>query len=187
MSDVIMVLGKRGHGKSTWVSRYIKTLRRVLVYDTLVEPTYKELEHIHDFVEFVKRLAKNPPYFRIAYHDFGDISMEEDFDRFIRACLAIENITVVVEEVDLFASSHSMPIPLQRLVSIGRHKEISFIAISRRPHAVHPLIRSQTNRMISFKQTEPRDIDYLRELIGEKADQIPKLSKYKFVEWDDSD
>src|SRR5207247_1575721 len=91
-----------------------------------------------------------------------------------------------VDEVDLFTSSNFLPRHLDMIVSLGRHRGVRFFGASRRPQDIPPLIRAQAGRIISFIQTEPRCIEWLRQVMGDAALQVRRLQRFKALEWDDS-
>ncbi len=182
-----MLLGKRGSGKSTKLSQILSEYKRFVLYDTLVEGAYAEYTHVHTYRELCDILIQNKPIFQIAYRSLEeDVTQEEDFERCCKAVMACRNLTFAVEEVDLFCKSWKMPLPFEHMISIGRHREISVIAVSRRPASIHPLIRSQASTVITFRQTEPRDIDWLEQVIGDAATKVPKLRQYESLIWEDN-
>lgn len=159
---------------------------RVVVYDTLRERHYATFEQVSDFPTLCQRIADNHPLFRLAYRgEEEEESLESDFDFCCRAILCSRNVVFAVEEVDLFSSPHSLPLPLEKIISIGRHRDLSCFVASRRAPAIHPLIRSQAARIISFTQTEPRDLDWCREVMGSEAEKLPGLRQFHFLEWRD--
>lgn len=178
-------MGKRGSGKSYTLRRLIKARPRVLIYDTLVEEMYDDCTRIISFPELVDKLSVKDKCFTYAYHDI-ETPMSMDFDYACRVVYEVGNMTFVVDEIDRHCDSHSMPYSLEKLISFGRHRNVEFVCASRRPYAVNPLIRSQASEVYSFIQTEPRDVDYMREVIGTEAEKLPTLPLHKFIYWNDS-
>ncbi len=186
MNQVKTYLGKRGTGKSCRMLKDLKLLPKVILYDTLGEDTYNEFERCTTFNELVERLKQQRSYFRIAYRGYGDkLQMDVDFEFCCRAILACENIHFAVEEIGLHCNSWKIPPALQTIISAGRHRNISFSCTSQRASNVHPLIRALSTDIITFLQTEPRDIEWLREVIGDRADDVPNLPQYQFIHWND--
>ena len=185
MADVRVILGKRGSGKSWALRDMIASEPRVLLYDTLKEPTYDKLKRVEKFPELCKLLIANPAVFRVAYSWDGVAEHEVDFDRVCNAVYACRGLTFAVDEVDLFTSPTFIPRPLDKVISLGRHRGISLWVASRRPKEIHSLIRSQANRVMSFAQTEPADLEWCRQVMGSQADELPGLGQYKSLTWFD--
>lgn len=150
-----------------------------------MEPTYSGFQQVTEFDELCNILESNRSNFHVSYRG-TDLSMEEDFSFVCRAIYSAGNICFAVDEVDLHSSPVSMPKPFEYLISIGRHRNVDVYVASRRCYSIHPLIRSQTNELFTFIQTEPRDISWLAELIGkEKAETTSSLGQFKYLYWND--
>lgn len=166
------------------LKRRLSLQRRSVLVDTIGEDTYKDHQQVKSFVELCDILIKNPASFRIAYHpEDTSLSLEEDFERVCQAVLACRNVTFAVEEISVYCNSSKMPTPLQHIVARGRHRDISFFCTSQRASMVHPLIRSQSHEIITFRQIEPRDIEWLKAVMGEQAEQVPNLRGHAFIDW----
>jgi len=88
----------------------------------------------------------------------------------------------------LYSSPHYLPFSLERLISVGRHRDLALFVTSRRPHSLHPLLRSQANEIVSFRQIEPRDLSWLSDVMGERySERVKTLPKYAFVRWREED
>lgn len=70
---------------------------------------------------------------------------------------------------------------------MGRHYGVNMIATSTRASHLPPDYRSQATRVIAFRQSEPADIDYMEDIIGEKALRLPSLPRHEFIDWKESD
>lgn len=173
-------------GKSTLLALKLSQQPRFVLYDTLTESTYERFQRVTDFDTLCNEIQKDT--FRIAYHGIEGLTIEEDFDFCCRLIYAQGNMTFSVDEIDLHCSPTSMPQSLENIVSIGRHRNIDFYCASRRPYAIHPLIRSQANRIYSFNQTEPRDLDWCAQVMSsDLIERLPLLARYNHIEWNDSD
>ena len=83
----------------------------------------------------------------------------------------------VLEEGYLFCSPDRIHPLLVQINSVGRPRGIDLVAVAQRAATINRLITSQTWELISFCQTEPADLAYLREFGGEQfaagIDQLP--------------
>ena len=185
MADVRLIVGKRGSGKSCKLREWIRPEPRVLLYDTLHEKTYDEFTRVDRFDELCKILLSNPPIFRIAFTWDGTAGHELDFDRVCRAVYACRSLVFCVDEIDQFVSPMFIPRQLDKIVSLGRHRELSLWVATRRPKEIHPLIRSQVNQVVTFTQTEKADVDWMRQVMGDQALQAHELAPYQALTWTD--
>jgi YD repeat-containing protein len=186
-SRLTVILGKRGTGKSTRLRSLIQSEPRVLLFDTLHEPTYDAFRRVNDFGRLVDVLNEDAAIFRVAYSWQGRLSREEDFDYVCRAVYGSHDLLFAVEEIDLFCSPQSMPRYLDMIISLGRHRGLSFVCASRRPKEIHPLIRSQANEIISYTQTEPGDLEWCQQVMGhDLASRLPELPPFESIVWRDS-
>lgn len=185
MSEVRLYLGKRGSGKTYRLSQDLKGERRVIVWDLLRERAYEKYQALESFDDLCTVLGENTTVLRARYSPTGDVPIQQDFDRVCEAVLESRGFVFAVEEIDLVSSPRRMPHPLERIVSIGRHYDLSLYAASRRPHAIHPHIRAQAHQITTFIQTEPRDIKWLQEVMGERALGVPRLGRFKSIDWRD--
>lgn len=158
---------------------------RFVLYDTLREPTYNEFQRVESFPELCRLLAKDPPIFRVAFSWNGVAEREIDFARVCEAVYCSRSLVFAVDEIDTFCAPTYTPRHLDMIVSLGRHRGISFWGATRRPKEIPALIRAQANEVISYTQTEPADLDWCRQVMGERADELPGLGKYKAFEWRD--
>ena len=185
-NQLIMILGKRGSGKSSLLEKKLGQLPRFVLYNTLMEDCYSKFQQIEKFEELCKEITRDT--YRISYRGNDGLSMEEDFDYCTRLCFATGNMTFAVDEIDLHSSPISLSQPLEEMISLGRHRNVDFYCASRRPYLIHPLIRSQANRIYSFQQTEPRDLKWCSEVMSPNTlEQLPRLPFFKFIEWNDGD
>jgi hypothetical protein len=153
----------------------------------LKEKTYNAFKRIESFSELCTFLASNPPVFRVAYSWPGDVERDDDFERVCRAVYACKFLTFGVDECDQFMGPNFLPRHLDMLVSLGRHRDLSFIGASRRPKEIHPLIRAQASEIHSFQQTEPLDLDWCYQVMGEQTERLPTLPPFYALVWRDGD
>jgi len=128
-------------------------------------------------------LKENPSIFRINYQWNGELDQIEDFEYVASLAYACKNIVFVIEEVSLFCNPSYVPRPLAKIVSIGRHRNLSLYCTSQTPKQINTLIRSQSSEIISFSQTEPAHIEWCRAVMGDKADIINSLKPFQALKW----
>lgn len=174
-TEVVIVTGQRGNGKTTWARNYIKGLNRVIVLDKQsfgefgipLSPTFPDLV----------KAVEGKSFFRASYapHTF-EIPVVFDLARVVGPC------HLVLEEADQLDDPRSF-LEYDEAISRGRHYGISIVAISLYPTKLPYALRTQATRLISFRQVEPRAIKTLGEIIGDEAERLPFLEKFHYIDW----
>jgi len=180
-NEVILITGQRGQGKTTFIKNQIGIYSRVILFDLLGEFTYYDTAY--QLREFFEKLSdvKDENFFNLNY--FNPKTSEEDFHVICEAINRLKDIMFVVDEIDYFCSSHSIPKQFDEIVKRGRHQGLNLIVATRRPHEIPIIIRSQVTCLVTFKHIEPRDIQYLKELIDLPEEEISGLLKFNYIKW----
>jgi hypothetical protein len=184
----VMVAGVTDMGKSHWVRAYAKDVRRLLVWDPerdwagdhelgggrvgIEELVERTRAHRHE--RGVLRLAIRPSWRR---------PLPDDFETFCRCARRMGALTAVIEEVSNVASPHRVGLQFQRLIVAGRHRGISLVVVGQRYAQFPRVATGNASQLVTFRQTENADIDYLRERLGDVADQVVKLEPRHFISW----
>jgi DNA helicase HerA-like ATPase len=171
VTDISMVVGMRGTGKTVLAKhltkQYIEKGIKVMIYDPNNE--YGDLEEKH--ASFI--VERYVPKETLSMEEFNNFVIKA-WDRYI---------VVLLEEVDLYAPTHQISKPFQRLISLGRHRHIGIIAVTRRIAEVHKLLCSQARNWFIFRTILPNDIDYMRKFVGDVVKNAPNLKDYHFIYW----
>lgn len=154
-------------------NQILRRFHKYIVYDTLHEYTQGVIaENIPDFLDLLE--IEEPT---IIYQSEND----EDFDVVCKIIYETQsNIMFCVDEIDMFCSNLSAPENLRKIIRYGRHSEIGFIAITRRPAEYPKFILAQSDYIISFRQFETRDIQYLSTFLPD-TDKLLNLTQYHFL------
>ena len=180
-SLVTMIFGVRGEGKTFAAKKRVSAFPRYVIFDTLGQ--YSDMGIIcEDVPEFKKLFAEvyNKQSMRIVFQPVNPQDVFEEICEYVYDC---GNLCFLAEEVGMFVSPTSMGWNLANIIQRGRHKNIDVLAVNQRPFGIPRILTSQAKEIISFKQREPRDIDYFREFIGERAEEILTLPQYHFLRW----
>lgn len=187
-APITVVLGQRGSGKTCWVKKQLPTLPRFILWNT-VNDDYAGFEVVndkHDLFDFVWRKRNGICQVIVNYlpEEKGEQDEEEEGFAFTcRLAEAVENICLIIEEVDTYATTQAMPFELKKLLKLGRHFGVSMVMISRRPAEINRLITSQAQRFVCFRTIEPNDIRYLISIIGESAKELPAIPMLHYLDW----
>lgn len=171
---IIGFLGKKGSGKTELVKKIIPKFDRLIIvdnlreYDGLIAYEYEELyAHISEFRDFKK--------FKIVFRPTSD----DDKDQFFKLMTTVNNFTLILEEVDYYATPMSIEPDLLHNIKYGRHYGRNLIYIARRTSEVSRFLTSQSDLIISFIQQEPRDLDHLKRYNFNR--DIATLDKYEYA------
>ncbi len=187
---IILLLGKRGGGKSYLARSMLKQYDRYLVFDTIGEYSAEGVcfQNLKELGEFWEKYVDKK--FRLIYQPLNPYKIVEEetgkteFDLICELVWDCENMALIVEEMDAFCSPMAISDSFANIVQRGRHRNITLIGISQRPYGINRLISSQAKEIYSFIMTEPRDIEYLSQYVGKDVEQIRELKEYSYLKWD---
>jgi len=185
-ADVIVLIGRRGMGKTLWGRLYCKNQRRLFLFD----PTrkFENINWIEDEQELINigldydgkpkktRVGVYNPEFveyltRVGFMHGGERQQD--------------SVLIHFEECATWLPSPQAGIPewLREPVYMGRHKRCSLVFCAQRAKSIPAYIRSQATRVVSFNQTEKNDLDWLNEFYGDAAKQIPELDRFECLDF----
>jgi hypothetical protein len=178
-----LIFGKRGCGKSNLAKSMIEQdVNRYIVFDTIGEYTSGVVvEDLTELKQLWHKVYRRP--FKLIYQP---LDPDAEFPVIAELVWQCGNLTFLIEEVDRYARPLAMCNAFKEIIQRGRHRNIAIIGVTQRPHGVDRLLTSQAKRMFIFNTTEPRDVDYFKDVIGDQAaTKIAELKQYEFVEWQD--
>jgi len=180
---ICTVLGRRGCGKTTYIKSILQNESRLLILDTLGE--FESESVVTNSIEFIDALeSKIGGYFQIVFRPYN-VDPNKAFEVIAKSAWIVGDLTMVIDEIDILASPISVPFELSRNLRYGRHRGLSLIAASRRAAEIPRLLTSQSDSIVSFNQTEPRDIQYLTSCCGSLfAEMTTKLQKFEYLLFD---
>ncbi|MCW1311403.1 MAG: hypothetical protein QXJ93_01025 [Candidatus Rehaiarchaeum fermentans] len=188
MRKIIGIFGIQGHGKTTYLKEITKNLNRVIYVDTLEEYNYKTITNPIELLDFLKDRIS----FKIEY---VNLTEDTDIESLDKVCIAIKSyiqymqskyeldidITLAVDEVDIYATTSFISQNFRELIVRGRHWNTNLIYATRRPHECNRLLTSQSNIFAIFKIIEPSDIAFFKTFIGEYAYELPELKRFEYL------
>src|SRR5574341_1233245 len=172
----ILVTGNQRQGKSAWSKIFSKNLARLLVSDlTMSYPNVDYQSLPESWLDpVIERRQEN---FR-----FGTY-MADELPLFAYASFAAGNCTFIIEECALiFRRGEELHDWAKPLIFMGGHSNVDLVLIAQRAASIPIAIRSQATRIVSFKQSEPADVNALVDRIGKSVEVIiPALEKLQCV------
>ena len=177
---IILIFGKRGSGKSYLAKKLIENEQRIIIFDTLSEYTDGVVFEDHQkFVEFWRKIYIHP--YRLIYRP---LKPDEEIEDIAESVYLIGNVCFVVEEID--CTAYQISESFAHVVQRGRHKNITLIGITQRPYGINRLLTSQSKEIFVFNTNEPRDREYLKNLLGQEVEQkLDALRQYEYLKWTD--
>jgi len=181
---VILVLGKRGWGKTTKVKSLLPETRRTIIIDTIGEYSGYGIK-ICSFEEFDNELT------RLYYENNFFINIQAENEEFVYKIfefirdLKLRNLTIICDEIQKYYSDKKFDKNLDWIINYGRHYGLGVIATSRRPAAIKKDIIANTDKLIMFRVIEGNDLKYLRACIDkETTEKVKNLEKFSYIEVD---
>jgi hypothetical protein len=184
----VMVAGVTDMGKTHWVRQYAHDIRRLLVWDPERDWAGDYALgggriSIEELVERTRDRRHESGVLRLAVRPSWRQELGKDHEIFCRCARRIGALTAITEEVSFVASPHSIGFQFQRLIVAGRHRGISLVVVGQRYAQFPRVATGNASLLVTFRQTENADVDYLRERLGDVADQVRTLAPRHFVTW----
>lgn len=193
-TDISAIFGQRGSGKTEMGKALSRLYPRLFVIDVVRDWRAREdeldlitgdFDQAADFLE--ESIGRER--WRAAFTfdvDTGSEIQRKTFNALLRTLykrgeLTGENVCVLIEEVHFYCSPAGIEEWLLKLITVGRHANVPMIMSSQRPAQVHKSITSAASHKFIGRLDDGRDLKYFREILGELADEIPRLDKYDFI------
>jgi len=186
-NSIIAVAGMKGHGKSTWLRANMTEERSLAIIDTLGEHRdWCPMCPAKEMDEQVRMLAEPPEHFQWSFmvspHHKDENGNNLHFESLCSAAMLAGEMTLVIEEVDHYASANFISPSLQVLVDYGRHKLVNVVWLTRNLSVVPRILTSQTDLFVLFKQQEPRYLEAMEDRFTEEiVDAVEALPQFEYI------
>jgi len=180
-----LVFGIRGSGKTVKVRNLIKDTRRLLVVDSKGNDYFDGVS-FHSLAELKSFWLKvYSGDFRLIYKPPGDdAEVIEDIAEMCTLCEACQNMTLVIEELNIIFDKTRPPTEFNKMIFSGREPGIEFIGVAQRPFGFGRKFTSQAKEFYVFYNREPGDVRFFKQNLGsEAALAICTLEQYQYVKW----
>lgn len=188
-------------GKSYHVENHvIPTWKRVIIFDNAA--CFKgEVYNQPSDKEFIKILDKHwgDKSYRITIRPGRSGDAETLFNKTVHLAIALgrslswsrvepeKRVQLITDEADFVCSSHYQSSELKHLVNKGRHDNVDSHFIARVPMQIHPDIRRNTSKIVTFRLQNAGEIPLFKDNFGSiLARKIKELPKYWRLEWKDN-
>lgn len=174
---VTLLFGKGQSGKSTLLDDLLYNHNRVIIWDfkNKLDATLRTND-----LRKLMYYCKDNPFFRVVVSDPA---------LFPALCVIVSTMKDVIFAIDevqiVLRGKKSLIDALQEMIFVGTKNRIGFYITTQRPGKLHIDIRSQWLRMISFNQTEPDDLAWIRGISSAQvADEVKALKFREYIDLD---
>lgn len=181
---IVACVGRKGAGKSTWLSAHLGYCPRFVIFDPL-----DEYSIVSNRIESLRRLERflnwslDRQTFAARYVPSGE--PEEEIEQVSALVYERGDLCLVCEEIALYTHPGYVPPLLGKLVRTGRHRRIDFCWATQRPAECSKTITALTDLWVLFSLTEPRDIEAVATRCGpETAERVGHLGLHDHFVWD---
>lgn len=188
--EVKIRLGQTGSGKSYGAAKFFEQCPRAIVaecgYDEFKAVRFDEFPEMVLYLESVGAFKNRNAPFRVSY-----TPRISEYPLIFQTALETGNCWLFLEEADRFGDPRDCW-EYDEVITRGRHCGVSIYALSLHPFKLPIDLRRQTTSLVSYRQTEPNDIKWLAEHVGDIAYQLPALPgpglnqrpPFPYLEWD---
>lgn len=179
---VVVLVGKKGSGKTSKLRTLVAGCRRILVADPEgsfeLRPGDEVLEGRAALLSRVKEAAAWDPSvaFQWVYRD-DPAAMP------LVACGAafvLQNLTFVADELIWFCNSHQLPPYLKNMLAVGRRRRINIIGTTREPQEIHDLFFSTADLLYFFHVDPGNGLDRIRKRYPKQAAELEELPLFEY-------
>lgn len=179
----ITIFGMTGSGKSVLCRTLQGYFKNVIVFDTLFE--YQDNEglvfyNFNQFSDFLIRTQKEEILPKIIIRFSPDIDETTEINNYLKMIYFRGDCTVVLEEVQNFASVHKIPKYLKQISLTGRHQKVNFITTTQRIAEINKSLISQAHHVFSGFTDNPNDAKTLNEN-GFSSKLVEHINQFEFV------
>lgn len=185
-NKIVCVAGRKGSGKSTKAREILERCDRLFLFDTMGEHVWipDRFESLTDADIFIL----GTPYvdtFEASLVPEGDDPVSE-FTECCSVCYDVGNMLFAVEEVPMLdMSAGHMPRRFNKIVRLGRHRNLSLLYTAQRLAEVPRALTAATDVFVLFCHSEPRDLEAIADRCGgEIARKVQSLGDHGYLIWD---
>lgn len=180
-NQIQVIMGQVGSGKTSLIKYQLQSMPCYILYDPLGE--YEQGIIFEDLVEVIDYLISNrDSMYQIIYRPAD--ANEVDFTEFCRIAWTLSDVHIIIDEIDMVTTVHSINMYLARIIRYGRHYNHNLICIVRVPPDLNRVITSQASEFCVFKITEPRYLDYFKKLIPMEVTRLSALQVFEYIHYD---
>lgn len=185
-APVVVVLGRRGSGKTTLVKSWLPGLRRLLVVDPNHE--YKG-GTVCTRVGALYEAAREADTFQLVYRPPVGIPDDDELarvDLVAAVALDVGRCLLVIDEADRYVKHGRDTLPhVAQAINQGRHRGVGMVTVARRPSRLPKDVIENASALYLFHLHEPHSLRYLAGIIGADVERLRGLGPGEYAAWDE--
>lgn len=182
-NDISLIIGKKGRGKTHLLMDALQyyEYQRMIILDP--HGGIKKGFSTSDFKLFTKKLIERKEKvltYVCGADGKGNNNLDLFFDLVFNDCI---NTLVVIDEIEIFATTHSIHHYLKQIIQFGRNKGLSVLATGKRAANIHNDFFGEMDNCLCFQIHMESDIEKLAsktEFGKKRAEKLSSLDKTKF-------
>ena len=184
-TDIVIIIGRKGSGKSYLIKRlFLPQFDSYVIDDHVMERTRNEYADYGYRAKYLAEIVSKP---RVNFYDYpkDDSSFEKIWNAVKLHANRWGDTLFVIDEAHIHFSKKSLPTSQKEVLHENRHFGTGIILASQRIYDINPIAYKQADYIILFYTREPREIEFIRKYISSEVAEIVKnLKQYYFVLFD---
>lgn len=185
----VLVTGASGSGKSTFATKYLVNTKAKLklIFDHELEfalrsklPVAQTERDLADQVKTGIVIFDPAKMFPGKADDALAFFMEWSLDLSDKV---IGRKVLFVDEIQLFVDANRWPPELAKVIQTGRRYELDLLICSQQVNELHNRLRQQLTEVITFRQQDPRALEWLEQAGPLDPVAVSALQPGEFLAW----
>jgi len=170
--EVVVIIGRKGHGKTTLLKLLTRQLKRYAVFDIL--GAYRE------FGALVPTPADSCVYDKAVYVPRTE-TIELEYEEFAAAVLRCGNRTIILDEGHWIYRPKGIQKSAQLVLRLGRHVAVGLWLATHRVLDLAKLTYQQADHLFIGQLLVYRDLEELRRIYGSVVEKAKELRPREFL------
>jgi hypothetical protein len=178
-NKIEIITGRKGLGKSSLAYHHARLDKPgVAIFDPNAQFSIGRISSTP--IQFHESLDE--PGNLVVYRSIGNVW--DDFADFFEIIFARRDLAVIVDEASLLGSPQKIHPDLDKLIRLGRTKELDIFLTAHRPQDLHGITFSLADSYCFFHTTHPRDLEKIESFTSaELAARVQQLAGRSFACW----
>lgn len=184
-TDKILILGRSGCGKSFLGKKIQQAFPRLVIFDITDEypADQNTIRTFDEFTNFARHAGSLPRFKKVVKFsdELNQEQLQATFDAMLKILFTIGDMTIVIEEIQEYCSTHKLPEYLWKSMTRGRHRNLGFIITTQRPGQLHKTVLSQSTHVITGNLIDKNDVTTVATFLGRDSKEVSSLRDREFL------